>query len=100
MAKKRIYVNYNDFLKEELKNSKFAMIYLNEALQDENPTVFLIALKDVIEARGNNISALSKKTKISRPNIYKMLSKKGNPRWHNITSLIEAMGLQVNLSYK
>lgn len=100
MTKKRIYKNYEDFLHHRLKNTKLAMSYLNEALQDNDPNVFLIALKDVLEARGCDVSALSKKANISRPNIYRMLSQKGNPRWQNITSLIDAMGLQVQISLK
>lgn len=52
MTKKRIYSSYNEFLKDELKNPKLATAYLNEALQDEDQNVFLIALKDVLEAQG------------------------------------------------
>jgi probable addiction module antidote protein len=100
MAKKRIYKNYNEFLKDELKDPKFAMAYLNEALQDENQNVFLIALRDVLEAQGADISAVTKKAHINRQNFYRMLSKQGNPRWSSITSLIDAMGLQVHISLK
>ena len=100
MIKKRIYKNYDELLQEELKDSKLAMAYLNEALKDEDQNVFLIALKDVLDAQGGDVSALAKKAHISRQSFYRMLSEKGNPRWNNITSLIDAMGLQVKLSYK
>lgn len=97
MAKKRTYANYNKLLQERLKNPELAMAYLNEALQDEDQNVFLIALKDVLEAQGEDVSALAKKARISRQSFYRMLSKKGNPRWSNITSLIDAVGLQVQI---
>lgn len=100
VKKKRIYSNYNEFLKERLKNPKLAMAYLNEALKDEDQNVFLIALKDVLEARGEDVSEFAKKAQISRQSFYRMLSKKGNPRWNNITSLIDAMGLQVQIGFK
>ena len=86
MTKKRTYANYNELLQHRLKDPKLATAYLNETLQDEDQNVFLIALKDVLEA-------LSKKAHISRQSFYRMLSKQGNPRWSSITSLIEAMGL-------
>ena len=100
MDKKQTYANYNEFLQDRLKDPKLAIAYLNEALQDEDQKVFLIALKDVLEAQNEDVSALAKKAHISRQSFYRMLSQKGNPCWNNITSLIEAIGLQVKLSYK
>jgi probable addiction module antidote protein len=100
MAKKKIYKNYEELLQERLKNPRLAMAYLNEALHDEDRNVFLIALKDVLDAQGQDISALAQKAHITRQNLYRMLSTKGNPRWNNITSLMDAMGLQVQLKYK
>lgn len=98
MAKKKIYKDYNEFLGERLKNPTLAIAYLNEALHDEDQNVFLIALKDVIDAQNKDMSELAKEAHISRQSCYRMLSQKGNPRWNNITSLISAMGLQVEIS--
>lgn len=100
MVKKRTYVNYNELLQDRLKDPELAMAYLNEALQDKDQNVFLIALKDVLESQGGDVSSISKKAHISRQSCYRMLSKKGNPRWINITSLIDAMGLQVQILFK
>ncbi len=97
---KRIYKDYGDFLQERLKDPELAIAYLNEALQDEDQNVFLLALKDVLDAQNQDVSAFVKKAHISRQSFYRMLSKQGNPRWNNITSLIGTMGLQVHLSNK
>ena len=97
MAKKQTYANYDELLLERLKDPKLAKAYLNEALHDEDPNVFLIALKDVIKAKEKDMSALAKKAHISRQNLYHMLSEKGNPLWSNVTSLIDAIGLQVQI---
>ena len=97
IKKKKIYKNFNELLQERLQDPKLAMAYLNEALQDADQNVFLIALKDVIDAQGQDISALAKRAHISRQNLYRMLSQKGNPRWDNIASLIDVMGFQVQL---
>jgi probable addiction module antidote protein len=97
---KRKHRDYEETLLEALKNPEEALAYLNAALIDEDQRVFLLALKDVLAAQGVNISAFAEESKLSRQNIYRMLSKKGNPRWQNLSSLINAMGLQVHLSAK
>ncbi|MCF7799649.1 hypothetical protein K9L05_00585 [Candidatus Babeliales bacterium] len=100
MTKKRTHMKYTEYLYDRLKNPKLALAYLNEALKDEDQKVFLTALKDVLEAQGEDISAFTKRANISRQSFYRILSKSGNPRWNKITSLINAMGLQVHISYK
>ncbi len=100
MTKNKIYKDYDEFLQDRLKDPRLAVAYLNQAFQDEDENVFLIALKDVLSAQGVDISALAKKAHLNRQNLYKMLSKDGNPRWSNITSLMAAMGLKVRFSYE
>jgi len=85
---------------EKLKDPDYAIAYLNEALADEDKRVFLVALKNVIEAHSENKSSLAKETNISRPTFYRMLSTTGNPRWNNITSIVDAMNLQITVSPK
>lgn len=85
---------------DRLKDPKLALAYLNEAVKDEDQRVFLLALKDVIEANGGDMSALAAETKLNRPTIYRMLSKKGNPRWDSLTSLLNAIGLEMHFSFR
>jgi probable addiction module antidote protein len=100
VKKKKIYKDYKELLHEQLQDQKFAIAYLNEALHDEDQNVFLIALKDVLDAQGENVSAIARAAHINRQNLYRMLSKKGNPHWNNLSSLIGAMGLEVTLTYR
>jgi len=39
--------------------------------------VFLLALRDVLEARGENIAELAEETQLNKQNLYRMLSKIG-----------------------
>ena len=41
----------------DYKNHKEVAAYLNEALQDENPRAFLLALRTVAEAQGGTIKS-------------------------------------------
>lgn len=43
---------YKDFLFERLKNPEEAAAYLNAALEDNDPGVFSIALRDIAQANG------------------------------------------------
>ena len=92
--------NYEESLLIALKDPEEALAYLNAALMDEDKEVFLLALKHVLTAQNIDISAFAEEADISRQNIYHMLSKKGNPRWHNFRSIIDAMGLQFKLETK
>jgi len=62
--------------------------------------VFLLALKDVIDAREITIVELAKETGLSRENIHRMLSMKGNPNWQNINKILSALGFSFNISLK
>lgn len=46
--------DYREILLERLKDEEYALMYLNEALKDEDHQVFLLALKDVIESQGHS----------------------------------------------
>jgi probable addiction module antidote protein len=89
------YADYHEQLIEELKDPEEALAYLNAALEDEDERVFLLALKNVLEAQGGSMTRLSKKAKLNRENLHRMLSKKGNPNWNSITTVIKAMNLQL-----
>ena len=92
---KRKFRDYQEKLLEDLQNSKLASAYLNVALTDEDPRVFLLALKNVYEAQGGEMTELAQKTKLSRENLYRILSKKGNPKLTSIVSLLGAMGFSL-----
>jgi probable addiction module antidote protein len=70
-------VSYDDYLIESLKDRRRAEAYLKVALEEEDPRVFLLALRNVAQARG--ISKVASKSKLNRESLYKMLSKRGNP---------------------
>lgn len=84
--------------KELLKDPEFAAQYLEEILADGNMEVFTAALKDVADARLGGMSALSKKTELNREQLYKTLSKNGNPRLNTLSEVLHAVGLRVSVT--
>jgi len=86
--------NYQEYLIDSLKDSNEAAEYLSAALEDGDPEVFLLALRNVSEALGG-MTKLSRKTKLSRVNLYRMLSKKGNPEFSSLEGILKALGLRL-----
>jgi probable addiction module antidote protein len=90
--KKRVFRDYQEKLMQDLQDPGSAEAYLNEAMMDEDPQIFLLALKDVLQAKGQEMTSLAKKAKLSRENLYRILSKKGNPELNSIISLLDVAG--------
>lgn len=79
---------YDDWLSQELQDPKLAIAYLNEALKDEDERMFLIAFKKVLKAFGDqDITTLAKEVNLTRSNLYRIFSEKGNPRWNSLKPL-------------
>ncbi|MBY0353235.1 hypothetical protein K2W90_02615 [Candidatus Babeliales bacterium] len=97
VKKKKVYKDYQELLFERLQDPEIALGYLNQALLDDDQRVFLLALKDVLQARGEDITALAKAIDMSRPSIYRMLSKSGNPRWDSLAPIFNALGYHMQL---
>ena len=70
--------------------------YLNAALEDENPDVFLVAISDVAKARG--MSKLAKDAGLGRESLYKALSPGAKPRYDTIIKLLRALGVDLRTS--
>jgi probable addiction module antidote protein len=87
-------ISYHETLIEDLrKNPREAIGYLNAALADGDQRVFLLALREVLEAFGG-MTKISRSTKLHRVSLYKMLSKKGNPGIDSIISILNAIGIE------
>jgi probable addiction module antidote protein len=97
---KRRFRDYQEKLIHDLQDTELAKTYLNVALMDEDPRVFLLALKNVCEAQGIEMTELAKKTKLSRENLYRILSKKGNPKLTSISSVLNAVGFSLAVQSK
>lgn len=89
--------SYHDSLIEALKDPKEAAEYLNAVLKTGDEKIFLVALKNVAEARGG-MSELSKTTKLNRANLYKIFSKHGNPEIKTLAQILDTFGLRLTVS--
>jgi probable addiction module antidote protein len=88
-------VDYRIGLLEDLADPAEAAAYLNAALEDGDQQVFLLALRDVAEARG--MSQVAREARLNRENMYRMLSPTGNPQMSSLNSLLRSIGLRLTV---
>lgn len=79
-----------------LDNDEIIAEYLNAALEDPNPDVFLMAISDVAKARG--MSKLAKDAGLGRESLYKALTPGAKPRYETVIKLLRALGVELNAS--
>ena len=70
--------------------------YLNAALEDDNPNVFLQAIADVAKAHG--MTKLAKDTGLGRESLYKALAPGAKPRYDTVIKLVRALGVELHTS--
>jgi len=86
---------YQESLLESLADANEAAAYLNVALEDGDPEVFLLALRNVADARVGGMSKLAEATGLNRESLYRMLSEQGNPELNSLSRLLHALGLKL-----
>jgi probable addiction module antidote protein len=77
-----------------LDNEEVIAEYLNAALEDENPDVFLRAIANVAKAHG--MSKLAADSGLGRESLYKALAPGAKPRYDTVLKLVKALGLELH----
>lgn len=93
-AAKQLSVSHRERLVEELRaDPELAAEYLNAAAEDDDPRVYLAALRTVAEAQG--MAKVAKAAGIPRESLYRALSAGGNPRFSTLHAILKAAGLRM-----
>lgn len=87
-----------DLLAELRSDTEFAAEYLSAAKADSSEA-FLVALRDVAEAR-KGMKRVAKEARVNRENLYRALSKKGNPRMETLDSVLSVLGIEIKFVAK
>jgi probable addiction module antidote protein len=92
--------SYRELVTQTVQDPGEASAYLKASLddyeQDGNLEAFLLALRTVIEAQGG-MTELARKTSLNRQNLYRTLSKNGNPRLQTLHEILHAIGLKLSI---
>jgi probable addiction module antidote protein len=85
---------YHAELIGNLHDPREAEEYLNAALEEDDPELFLVALRNMTEAQGG-VAHLADKTKLNRESLYRMLSECENPELKSLDALLRALGFRL-----
>jgi probable addiction module antidote protein len=77
-----------------LDNEETIAAYLSAVLEDGDPDLFLVAIKDVARARG--MTQLAKDTGMGRESLYKALAPGAKPRYDTILKVVRALGVTLH----
>jgi probable addiction module antidote protein len=86
--------DYQVSLIERLRDPKEAAAYLDAALEDGDRAIFLLAIRNVIQAFGG-MTQIARHTGLNRENLYRVLSEQGNPELNSLEKLLKALGLRL-----
>jgi probable addiction module antidote protein len=90
--------SYHESLLEDLRDPQEAAAYLTAALAEGDSATFLLALRDVAEAKG--VSHLAQAAQRNRESLYRMLSARGNPQLDSLTAILDALDLRLAVTKK
>jgi probable addiction module antidote protein len=79
-----------------LKSSEDVAGYIEAALEEDDPAVLLVALRNVADSKGG-MAMISKQSGLSRESLYRSLSENGNPKISTLFSIIKALGLHLSV---
>ena len=77
---------------EFLKDEETIAEYLSAALDDPNPDVFLMAVRDVARARG--MTELARASGLGREGLYKALAPGAKPRYDTVLKVMKGFGVR------
>jgi probable addiction module antidote protein len=92
------YRDYEESLKESLRDPKEAAEYLNACLEAGSPETFLLALRQVASAQG--MTQVARTAELGRESLYRALSGKGNPRLATLLRVLDTAGLRLAVQTK
>ncbi len=92
----REMTEHDQWLKGQLQDADFAAEYLNAAQEDDDPQVYLLALRKVVEAR-SSLKDVALQSNLSRETLYRTLSAKGNPTLKTLNAVFKATGLEMHV---
>jgi len=79
-----------------LNSTEDVASYIEAVLEDDDPTLLLLALRNVADSNGG-MAMISKQTGLSRESLYRSLSENGNPKISTLFSVIKALGLHLSV---
>jgi probable addiction module antidote protein len=81
---------------EHLNTKEDIAAYLDAVLEDGDSELLKAALGDIARAKG--MTELARAAGLGRANLYKALSREGNPEFATVAKVLRALGLRLTIA--
>ncbi|MBU3538203.1 addiction module antidote protein [Polynucleobacter sp. UK-Gri1-W3] len=78
-----------------LKTEADIVGYLTAVLEDGDPALFVAAIGDIARAKG--MTAIAKKSGVTREALYRALKIEAHPRFETVARVINALGMKLSV---
>jgi probable addiction module antidote protein len=83
---------------ELLRDPENAALYLAEFLESGDMKLFQEGLRHVAKAQEGGVRAIAEQADLGRANLYKALSRNGNPQMATVSKMLAALGLKLTIA--
>ena len=81
-----------------METDEQVLAYIAVLAEDRDPAFMLACLRDIADSKG--MTELARKTGLSRQGLYKALGENGDPKLSTIQQILEALGLELQMSVR
>lgn len=92
-------VSYHPYLIESLKEPEEAAAYIEAVLEEGEPKLLQLVLRNVAEAH-EEINQLSAQAKLHHEKLDKILSEDGGSEIYSLVALLDALGFKLAIALK
>ncbi len=89
--------DFNETFDYELREPQYAAGYLAWSAEEDGQDGFLSALRDVVRANGG-MANLALQTGLNRENLFKAVSRTGDPKLSTVLAVLQSLGLQISIT--
>ena len=82
-----------------LQDPEQVALYLEESYSEGGDELFQIALRNVAKAQQGGLKGVATNAGLNRENLYRALSKSGNPQSKTIKKILNALGIEVQMHF-
>lgn len=82
-----------------LQDPEQVATYLEESYADGGEELFQLALRNVAKAQEGGVKGVAAAAGLNRENLYRALSKSGNPQSKTIQKVLDALGIEVQMHF-
>jgi len=83
---------------EIIETKETAIVFLEEALEENDPDFILRTVGHIVRSRG--MARVARELGLDRKGLYKSLAPDGNPSFRTVFRLIDLLGLQLKVERK